>query len=230
MKKLMSILVLLVLLGCHSVLTAQYNRISIQTGLFHNFFDGSPMLNLNYTNKSAGILNGLLYNSLGLQYTRKINARNGLSIELMGFYENYRNTYFMENTNNVSNRKFTTFNINYNRYVRISDKFDFIYGAGICYRNGYDNIELGSYLFEYYSIIGHYYNDLGINLRTGIEYTPVRWLTLFTNFDLLGFVYIANMKETKRLQETYNLTNYPNRFDLSWRFGVGFNFGKVREY
>lgn len=229
MKRLMSILVLLALFGGHSVLTAQYNRISIQTGLFHNFFDGSPMLNVNYTQKTAGVFNGLLHNSLGLQYKRKINTLNALSFEIMGFYNEYKNVYFKEFSKDISSRQFMTYNINYDRHVSIYKKLDFIYGGGICYRNGSDYLALGSYPFGFH-FLGRSYSDFGLNLRVGIEYSPLRWLTLYTNFDLLGFVYLAYMKDVRKLQETYNLTNYPNRFDFSWRFGVGFNFGKVREY
>ena len=54
---------------------AQNNRLAIQTGLFHYFFDKTPVLNTNYLDKQRKPFSGLFYNSLGIQYQRKINKK-----------------------------------------------------------------------------------------------------------------------------------------------------------
>jgi hypothetical protein len=66
---------------------------------------------------------------------------------------------------------------------------------------------------------------------TGIEYTPIKWITLFTNFDFLGIAYLGaedvygnNAADFYKVK--FDLKNIPSRYDLSWRFGIGINFGK----
>jgi hypothetical protein len=66
--------------------------------------------------------------------------------------------------------------------------------------------------------------DIGLNARAGIEYSPLKWLTLYSKFDFIGFVYLHNKKAIQELQGLYGYDNYPHRFDLSWRFRIGFNF------
>lgn len=229
MKQLIGLLIV-VMLGVvtPSILNAQYNRISVQTGLFHCFFDGSSLMNTNYLSKDRGIFGGLLYNSVGLQYTRKINSKNSISTEAMYFYEGYWNVLANKNSQVVQARMYMTYNLNYDRYLSLSKNLDFIYGGGINYRYGLDRVVVGYYGYGV-QIVGRGYRDIGINLRTGIEYSPWRWLTLYTKFDLLGFVYLFDREHIKKMQSTYSIPNYPNRFDLSWRFGLGFNFGKVRD-
>ena len=58
-----------------NVVSAQNNRLAIQTGLFHYFFDKTPVLNTNYLDKQRKPFSGLFYNSLGIQYQRKINKK-----------------------------------------------------------------------------------------------------------------------------------------------------------
>lgn len=79
--------------------------------------------------------------------------------------------------------------------------------------------------------LGFYKKNLGINLKTGLEYKPVKWLSLFTEIDFIGIVYMKTqdgngMNTNNFFKEKYGLKNTPSRTDLSLRFGIGFNFGK----
>jgi hypothetical protein len=57
-----------------------------------------------------------------------------------------------------------------------------------------------------------------------LGYSPKKWLTLYSNIDLLSFVNINDKAMAKELKEVYNSPQYPTRFDLSLKFGIGFNF------
>lgn len=209
-------------------LVAQPNRISVQTGLFHCFFDGSSLMNTNYMSKDRGVFGGLLYNSVSIQYQRMINPKSAISVESAYFYEYYWNV--TPNTINkiVTRRTYMTYNLNYDRHLPLSATLNFTYGGGINYRHGYDWIVVGYYpnsLFTEPALTGRAYRDIGLNTRVGIEYSPWKWLTLYTKFDLLGFVYVHGKEQIRAIKEVYKVPNYPNYFDLSWRFGIGFNFG-----
>lgn len=209
------------------------NRIDLQTGLIHHYFDDSPIMNTNYTNKGRGVLGGLLYNSVGLQYNRKLNTKNSISFGYMYYHENYWNVHPKLLKNVVSNRSYNTFNVTYERYLFLNHFLLFTYGSGINYRKGSESVVVN---YGYFPSLNSYeslletriINDIGVNFRTGIEYSPLKWLTLFTKFDIIGFIYMNDKEAIERLKDSngYNYEKYPHRFDLSWRFGIGFNFGK----
>jgi hypothetical protein len=229
----MRLLILLIMLGAMapSILYTQNNRMSMQTGLFHCFFDGSSLMNTKHMSKDRGIFNGLLYNSVGIQYQRMINPKSSISTEAMYFYEYYWNVHPNMTNKVVTRRTYMTYNINYDRYIDLTHNLNFTYGGGINYRHGSDMVVVNYSLLDgdgsYKSLVeSRLHRDIGINARVGIEYSPLKWLTLYTKFDLLGFVYTHDKEQIRKLKDVYEVPNYPNRFDLSWRFGLGFNFGK----
>ncbi|MEX1191695.1 MAG: hypothetical protein WED10_12485 [Brumimicrobium sp.] len=212
------------------------NRITAQTGLFHYFFDDAPILNVNYQHeKSEEVFKGLLINSLGLKYSRFLDKKNFLSTEFNMFYESYRKHYktYPLKEPMVGERGFSTYNVSYGRILRLNNQFNMVYGAGLNYRRGTESIIISSYPFgvspsgEF--VMEHYLttvvrNDIGINAFGGIEYTPLKWLTLSTKIDLLGFVYIHDKENTRKMKEVYDSPQYPSRLDLSFNLGLGFNF------
>lgn len=223
------VFIAVVVVGVFSPTTifSQNNRISIQTGLFHSFFDESPILNVNYPNNGK-LLKGVLYSSFGVQYLRKIGTKNYLSVEYQYYYKHYWNVHPNLLKNVVAQRSYNTFNITYERALSLKHNFTFTYGGGINYRKGN---ELIAESYGYFSGWGYHSNfesrkvsDWGLNIRTGIEYSPLKWLTLYTKFDLIGFLYLHDKEQIERIK-SYGYKNYPHRFDLSWRFGIGFNFG-----
>ncbi|MDR0802291.1 hypothetical protein [Fluviicola sp.] len=243
MKKYIAIL--LTMLGISMVNSQDNNRISLQTGLFHNYFDGSPMLNTNYPERGGVnyVFRGLLYNSVGLQYKRKLNTKNTLGVEYMNYNEFYWNTpHLLSDKYAVSYRKYRTINITYERNIPLASHFNFMYGGGMNYRNGLEEIhEANSFPFSERPYPLRKVSDFGGNLRVGIEYSPTLWITLFSAFDLIGLCYIndnigdysndgtdlyANDKKTIKTIRNSGYKAYPYYFDLSWRFGIGFNFGK----
>ena len=219
--------ILLMILGIliPSIIFCQKNRISIYTGLFHEYFDGSPMLNVNYHSEERGFLKDRLYNSYGIEYLRKFNPKSQISIGVSGIVQGWRYMYSNNITNVISLRKFFTVNVNYERILPLFNKINFTYGGGINYRRGVESV-LVWYYYSEASSVSRGLNDFGLNVRTGIEYTPLKWLTLYTKFNFIGFVYFDHRETIKDLQDVYGYKKYPHPFDLSWRFGIGFNFGK----
>lgn len=215
---------------------SQKNSIRIQTGLFHCFFDESPILNVNYPHKYSklDIFNGLILNSNGLAYSRKINEKSQIGVEIQYFNVRYAkfNDGIIITKPVVGWREFVTGGIDYTYYKPINDKFKFNYGGGIYFRSGNETIiisrfPIGDFNGEtvYELLVEHVErNDFAINLTTGIEYSPKKWLTLYSKIDLLSFVYVHDKAMAKELKEVYDSPQYPTRFDLSLKFGVGYNF------
>lgn len=205
------------------------NRVSVQTGLIHYFFDKTPIINVKHQNKEIKPFNGTLYNSIGAQYSRRINLYSFISIEYNYFYEIYENVYQNQLKNIISERQNNTFNINYNRLYSLQSKFILTYGIGVNFRYGMEHIVVNYGYFPYLNayepmVESRIEKDFGLNLRGGLQYSPLKWLTLYCNLDMIGFLILNDNETIKKLQETYNYTQYPHRIDLSLRFGVGVNF------
>jgi hypothetical protein len=213
----------LILLGfiftSNSAFSQAKNRIALQTGLFHCFFDGSPLMNLNYSNKAKKPFNGLLINSLGIQYIRKINEKNAIGVEYNSFreeYDKHLNKYPSEEPI-VDNRL-----------------FNFIYGGGINFRSGSEAIIISRGIIGIWNGTPIYElveenlirNDLGLNTFVGIDYTPVKWLTLSAKINFLGIVYVNDKDGMREMKEVYDSPQFPSKYDLSFNLGLGFNFGK----
>lgn len=205
------------------------NRIALQTGLFHCFFDGTPMVNINHRQKYEPFRK-LLYTSFGGQFRHQLNTRNAILLEYMYHKTSYLNVT-PELKNAVVDIKYNTINATYERCLPIS-RFCITYGGGLNYRMGNEAIVV-DYLAHYYGVNQIYYepikksrklNDFGMNMRAGIEYTPRKCLTIFSKVDLLGFFYTSDKMITNDIKQNYNVDAYPRRFDLSWRFGLGYNF------
>ncbi|MDX2362322.1 MAG: hypothetical protein QNK23_16055 [Crocinitomicaceae bacterium] len=209
------------------------NQIGLQCGLFHYFLDGTPILNTNYVAPSGkGLYRGIFLNSWGIEYSRLITERSTISIEISNFRKSYRK-YFEADADhpNIGIRRFWTFGIIYSRIIPLKNKFNFLYGAGINYRHGYENIiidvipigptSLGAYevLFEDVQR-----RDLGLNVFVRFEYDFTKWLYAYSKIDFLGIVYMHDKEGKRRMEEAYNSPQFPSRYDLSLKFGIGIRF------
>jgi hypothetical protein len=235
MRQLKHQLILLGVLCAPGIIFAQTkNRISFQTGLVHCFFDGSPIMNFRYPSTAHKPFNGLLLNSLGISYQRKIGLQNFLNLEYNSFRESYRkhsNTYPITEPL-VYQRLFSTVKINFIRTIKVTDRWQFLYGGGICYRGGSEVIIVNRGILGYHNgnpiyelnLVNVSRNDLGLNVFGGIEYTPRTWLTFYSKIDFFGLVYINPTDSQEKLKNVYDSPQYPSRYDLSLKFGIGFNF------
>lgn len=208
---------------------SQKNSVRVQTGLFHYFFDKSPILNINYLDKGNGLLGGLTYSSIGLQYSRAIDDENLLSAEYMLYNIYYWNVHPNLMTKVIANRDYNTFNLTYSKILPVKSTIKFTYGGGINYRHGSESIVVN---YNYFPNLNFHeslmevrtLDDLGLNLRTGMSYSPIKWFTMFSEFDLIRFIYLNDKSAVHRINDVYDFSKYPYRYDISWRFGIGFNF------
>jgi hypothetical protein len=223
-----------VLCTSSSIFAQDKNRITLQTGLFHCFFDGSPLMNTNYQSKGAKPFNGLLINSLGIQYRRAINEKSAFSVDYDYFEEGYRKYYGMYPTYEpmIGTRSWLTVKFNYIRILPLNDRFDFVYGGGINFRSGREviiitNGIIGSIHGEpaYESLVipvGR--NDIGLNAFAGLDYSPLKWLTFSSRIDFLSSIIMYKTDGRQKMKDVYDSPQFPSRYDLSFNLGVGFNF------
>ena len=226
-----------------SFLHCQNNRITIQTGLFHSFLDGTPIISksfkkqnpdFDYNRRLSSLFGGVLNDSKGVQLQRRINEKSSVSFEYMVLncaydYEEVYNNSTVKPI--LVSRQLKYANINYSRNMPLHEKINFVFGGGLNYIWGHERLYHYTYLNGWGEprFYGHYRNDFGLNARAGVDYSPVKWLTISSNFDFLGILYSGGRdsdgnKLRDYYKEKFGLTKVPSYFDLSWRFGVGFNF------
>jgi hypothetical protein len=216
------------------IFSQQKNSISIQTGLFHCYFDKSPILNLNYQYKSRRYLfNNLLYNSLGINYKRILNEKSSIGIEYSIFRELYPNQIDLNfHKPLVSQKGWFTFSINYERNLILTPKLSISSGAGINYRDGQELYILSMGILGYYGNIPIYEShvtsvekkDIGLNLNLGLNYKIFNRFFCYSKIDFLGFVYLYDKVGIKKIQEEYKSPQFPSRYDLSLKLGIGYKF------
>lgn len=240
MKKLI-IIILLGAIAPSNTLFAQFNRLNIHSGLFHLYFDGTPIVNTErmITNPSLksplNILGGYINDSWNFEYQRKINLKSMLSVE----YSKYKGIYIPPfgtwvGGPRIRARNINKINLTYCRITQVKEKLDFRYGAGINYRWGIENYTLSSPpypddLVEKYFAGGNR-KDVGLSLRAGLDYNLTKRLSFFTHLDFIYTVFLEakNYYDGVEIQEffksKYEITKFPSRYNLSLNFGIGYNF------
>lgn len=220
-------------------------RISFQTGFFQYHFDGTPIVNFSLahrklTIKTIGtIVRGYLGNSDGISFSRKIAKNSYLSMEYM-VYQPYfppKQSYTPEMIGPLCVSKYLKhININYSRKLSLNKKLKFTYGGGVNYTWGKEDIYLFTVgtpaLYEPVFFILHR-NDFGLNARIGLEYTPWKWLTFFTQFNFVRKIVMnargnwpgePHIRASDFFKTHYHRNDIPSRMYLTWRFGIGYNF------
>lgn len=238
-------LVLFSLLFCFlkGNLLAQRNSFRYQTGLAHCFFDGTPIVNS--ADKVIFGESQYLNRSNGFQYQRILDNSTRLQVDMLT-YNHYYRTYNFENLPAVPDsilfpmltflsRQYFDMQFCFLRNEAINKALSFQYGLGPTFRLAdYKyappiTAEPGPGPILETPTSSMYPFDIGANARAEIAYTPVKWLTFFSQVNFVSlffrfedpfFLTNAPLKPaTKPLQ-----LNFPSRFDLSLRFGVGINF------
>jgi len=233
------IFVTLFTLCSNCIFSQTKNRISIQTGLFHYFFDKTSIINNKPISQSPSLkrpynlFGGYLNDSGGLQYERTLDIKSSISADFMILNIAYFGKGFTSEVGPfmVSRRTKQLF-LNYKRNKEINDKAIFVYSLGVNYNWGLEQV----YLYSTFAGFGwepkfHYFDrsDFGVNTKIGFEYSIFGNFMFYTNINFLGYVYLGakdiNGVNAKGYYQTnYQIKNIPNRFDLSLNFGLGFNF------
>lgn len=230
--KLLSFLLFLFLLKQNTI--AQLNSLRFQSGLVHCFFDGTPLINgypKNYHESQ------LLYKSFGLEYQRILKNQIRLQADLSYFVHMYRFYDKMIVINGVSDssfidihRVFADLQFSFLRNKSLNKTLAFQYGIG-------PTLRIGSYLYDSQDINtvpnteypGMSCLDIGMNSKAELAYTPVKWLTLFSQVNLAGMLFRVGSPfdptpSPLKLSSKPLQMSFPSRFDLSLRVGVGINF------
>lgn len=230
--KHLSFLLFLFLLKQNTI--AQLNSLRFQSGLVHCFFDGTPLINgypKNYHESQ------LLYKSFGLEYQRILKNQIRLQADLSYFVHMYRFYDKMIVINGVSDssfidiqRVFADLQFSFLRNKSLNKNLAFQYGIG-------PTLRIGSYLYDSEDINtvpntkdpGMSCLDIGMNSKAELAYTPVKWLTLFSQVNLAGMLFrvgspFGPTPSPLKLSSKPLQMNFPSRFDLSLRVGVGINF------
>ena len=203
------------------------NQLSIQTGLFHRFLDGGPLMNIGQYRTASNIF----LESYGLQYQRKLNKTQLLAVNLSA-YSNW--CYWINDAESElirSNRSYLALSGTFSNSKVLSKKIDMLYGGGIDFRvisYVVDSFMLTSPFVNIYSYDGQQF-QLGAHGQVGLSYTPNKWLSLYTQFIATAYLFSNNFGTNWYTQAFDDFTykkdfKFPSRFDLSLRFGVGINF------
>lgn len=221
--------ILFLLFGLKLYAQGQYNnRISFQTGLFHYFFDDSRLMNIGkYTWNKPSIFNS----SFSVNYQHQLPTKRYVNFEIM----NYRNGYAYPTSDpdlvRGDYRSIAELNVCFLTPKSLKPKLNFCYGAGPSMRLSFYYQDTISISQGFIDNISNEFNQfsMGANGRMSLEYSPMKWVTLFTQIQLAAYVYVRNVSVyTNKIQfEPYfkpTQFNVPSRFDLSLRFGLGINF------
>lgn len=216
------------LLFLHQGLRAQRNSLRFESGLLHCSFDGTPIINgypQNYAERQ------LLYSSIGLQYQRSLKNKIRLQSDLSFYghsFKLYNGVVKPTDDRSYKSKFYTDLQFCFLKNSPLNKTVAFQYGIG-------PGMRLGSYTYYPDAVIppcvGHDLSclDLGLNSRAEIAYTPLKWLTLFSQVNFTGMLFRMDSPflptpdplkpASKPLQ-----AGFPSRFDLSLRVGLGFNF------
>ena len=226
----MRILLLFILLSSNFIL-AQKNEISLEVGPVHVFFDGAPVMNFKSDKDANGNRPQMMYNSYLLEYARQIDSVNGVFTSLSWFYAGYdhnsKDDYYdgVLYPVNISSRQRLVLNAGYFRKKEFeTSKFSFRYGTGLSFIFGNSTIYLSGHSW-FTNVIGYSHRDLAANVFFRSDYQFTKWLSGFAKVDFQSILYFGDREDIKEMR-LYNITKWPSRFDLSFRFGLAFKFGK----
>jgi hypothetical protein len=215
----MKLIYTLLFLSIIQLISAQSRHtISIQSGLFHTYFDQTPLFNFNNTSKDEGIFHGVHLGSVGIDYAYQINPKNSVAVEYTRLVNNYKEIWADHRMGDVCSRDLRTLYLKYQRRNSIFKKTSLIYGTGVSFRYG------ETYLFTSSWHYTHSYNErnLALNAFVGLDHQLTNRLSAFYKFDLRSVLYYVNHEELNEYPQFH--PNYPNRFDLSLKVGLSFHF------
>lgn len=236
MKRLVLSFLLLGAMAPSNTLLAQENRISMQTGMFHQFFDGTPLYNkdkiTNYKHWKFPLyyFGGHFNDSWGFKFQRTLNSKSNISSEYMIYSAVYQPMFSDWNVGPLmDSKRLHRINITYSRNLSLGNKWQFTYGAGINTQWGIERWFITSFgLWE--SFYQNYYRkDFGLNLRTGVEYAPIKQITIFSYVDFQSTLFLkypsdGNEDQFPEFFEQHGDEIKASMFDLSLNFGIGYNF------
>lgn len=207
---------------------AQDRTISVHYDPMHYFFFENDIYSKRTdTDLSHVPFYNLVPKAFGIEYTKGLNEKSRLGIEL-NYFRNFYNQHYQGKVHSpvIGYHHWLTLGVNYSREKLLSDKFNFRFGGGVNYRYGWENIiiaripltQFGG--FEILSESG-LKSDFGINAFGQIDYSFSKKWFVYSKVDFLGFFYLMDREFVNRMKNDYDLPHYPTRLDLSLKVGIG---------
>lgn len=200
------------------------HQIGIQSGAFYYFFDKTPI--------KTDAADGFSKFSYGLQYQYQKSSNKLISAQFNHLLDanDWSNDAVTEKYRNYRNMK--ELNVVFSNQNQLYNKLNWTYGVGPTLRLEWfalDTLELPITNSTPYNIYASNQLQLGLKGQIAISYTPINWLTIYSQLQFSG--YLLN----RQINENYNneaiidfgykqRINFPNRFYSSLTFGLGFNF------
>lgn len=207
------------------------NEIELDVGLFHYYFDNSPIINTKYTEKAS--LRHIFLSSIGIQYLRRVKGGHFLNFGASYLNSPYVKYYKSENKEQlpaIGQRDWIFASLGYAYELRINETYKFKFGSGLFYRHGgeeivvaiipFGNPPFGNEVLSE-SVLSR---DLGLNLNFKAQIRIWKFLYFHSSIDFYSILYFSDKDSIEKLRNIYDITKYPTRFDLSWHFGLGFAF------
>jgi hypothetical protein len=226
--------ILFLLIGLKLQAQSPYNnRLSFQTGLFHYFFDDSRLMNTGkYQWLEPSASKPATFNSsFSVNYQHQMPTKRLVNFEISNYKKGYVYPTSDPDLIKFKFRSNRDLNVCFLTAKTLQPKLNLCYGAGPSMRFSFYYQDTASISQPSLNFITNEFSQfsLGANSRISLEYSPVKWLTLFTQMQFAAFVYVRNGSffSNKLLFDPYFKPaqfNVPSRFDLSLRFGAGINF------
>lgn len=195
------------------------HQISIQTGAFNYFFDNVP---LQTDNDQL---------SLGLQYQYQQTSSRLITAQV-NIFGNYREwSTATPDLNVIDSRTIGELNVTFSRQRKLAKNFGWNYGLGPTLRNQYFiidtfNVNANPLNLNFYQ---SHHLQFGVNGQAALTFTPIKWLTLYSQLKLSGYLVSRRLYGNYNNDFTFDFNpikhvNYPSRLHCSLTFGVGINF------
>lgn len=199
------------------------HQISLQTSAINYYFDYTPL------NKMKA--DGYSPFSLGLQYQYQKPSHTLISAQINVLFDANKWNIESDNFQCVNYRRIKESNVIVSKQKQIYKNVNWTYGIGPTLRIDFFAIDTVPLPYDYQLTNIYQSNQLqlGVKGQTALTYTPLKWLTLYSQFNFSGYLV------SRAIQMNYNndfvsdfdisqRPNFPSRLHSSLTFGVGINF------
>ena len=235
MKRLIYIILLAVSFTASNSFSQNKNSFSMQTGILNHFYDAPTVLinsDVKFNGKIKSYLNSKLIKSVGIKYERKINYKHSISLSVNNFTGGYAKLSQIKESTilpEITYRKWFFISTQYHYTFYKSEKINLMFGGGINYRKGYEEIFIsifpvwGGVFYEpYYEYIGK--EDIGVTLDIGIKYNFWKNFFLHSKIDIQYYFYNKYKVENKFYQEKYWYFKPTKNLNHTFTIGIGIDF------
>lgn len=200
------------------------HQIGVQSGAFYYFFDKTPL--------KTDAADGFSKFSYGLQYQYQKSSEKLFSAQYNYLYDanQWGNDALTEKYRNY--RRMHELNVVFSNQNQLHHKLNWTYGVGPTLRKEWFALDTmavpvtNSMPFDIYS---SNQLQLGLKGQLSLIYTPIKWLSIYSQFQLSGYLlsHQYNINYNDQLISDFGFKqriNFPSRFYSSLTFGVGINF------